>query len=322
MRTFWPILYFTLGGLYFLIAGCRTQQPLHVAMSYRGSYDVVAAKLAAGERVDQRDQYGRTPLYMAALSGDINLVQLLLNHGADPAKGARWKDGDTALHKAASGGHVDVIELLIEAGVNPNIRNTNRETPLHHAAVFARPESVRSLLSLGADPLVLHRGRGLFGIGKRPPILEIVTRDSDKHLAMIKEFLDAGIDPNISYDRSTPLNNAVMLGAGKVVELLLDRGADINAMNKRLTSPFLLAVRVGNIDMASLLIERGVDLTQYTSRGKKLVEAALEVAIEQNNQKLINFLELHWKKTVESGEAELGSSIRGGCQETKTPSVP
>jgi len=69
-------------------------------------------------------------LHPAAERGDVLMVRLLLEHGAQPD--SRCCDSDTALGYAAAEGHVEVVRLLLEAGADPDVRSY-RGTPLELA---------------------------------------------------------------------------------------------------------------------------------------------------------------------------------------------
>jgi ankyrin repeat protein len=110
---------------------------------------------------------GATPLMRAAKSGDIAIVRLLLDAGADPnatlangnnalmfASGLAWRDGSPAAPSYDQGPPeeaVATIELLLSKGLDINVTNTNGDTPLHVAVSGrAAPEIVRALLQRGS----------------------------------------------------------------------------------------------------------------------------------------------------------------------------
>jgi uncharacterized protein len=82
---------------------------LHAALA-GPSPDLARALVAAGADVRATQQDGVTPLHEAAHIGRVDLVQLLLEHGADPA--ARDGKGRTAADFAREGGHSEVLAVL------------------------------------------------------------------------------------------------------------------------------------------------------------------------------------------------------------------
>jgi len=104
---------------------------------------------------------GATPFVRAAQSGDIVLMKLLLDRGADPKIATSF--GDTALTAAAGIGWVegvthewspqqsaDAVKLLLDLGLNPNVANQDGRTPLMGAAHKGRTESIQLLVDRGA----------------------------------------------------------------------------------------------------------------------------------------------------------------------------
>lgn len=63
--------------------------------------------------INEQDAHGRTALHAAAQSGDEEMVETLLKHGADPK--ALDRHGLDALHCAVEQGHEEVVELLLDA---------------------------------------------------------------------------------------------------------------------------------------------------------------------------------------------------------------
>jgi ankyrin repeat protein len=144
---------------------------------------------------------GATPLMRAAKSGDIAIVRLLLDAGADPkatlangnnallfAAGLGWRDGSPAAPSYDQGPPeeaVATIELLLSKGLDINGTNTNGDTPLH-AAVSGRaaPEIVKALIAHGAK-LDATNKRG------QTPLALATTPRGTKDLSTVAEILKA-----------------------------------------------------------------------------------------------------------------------------------
>lgn len=92
---------------------------------------------------------GRTPLMLAAQSGQAELISTLLNSGADPNQ--KTKTGDNPLIAAASRGHEDAVTLLISSGAEVDWRGAKRMTALMGAASNGKLVVVGLLLDAGAD---------------------------------------------------------------------------------------------------------------------------------------------------------------------------
>ena len=95
-------------------------------------------------------RHGATPLHSAAANSTAEVVELLLQHGADVHSKDDW-EGATPLHWAAEYPTAEVVELLLQYGADVNAANNDGETPLHRAAEFSTAEVVELLLQHGAD---------------------------------------------------------------------------------------------------------------------------------------------------------------------------
>jgi ankyrin repeat protein len=115
--------------------------------AYLGDLEQLREELARGAHLSD-PVTGVDLLAFAAGGGSVAAARLLLEHGADPDRGA--------LHAAAAGAHVALVRTLLDAGADADRRDPETgRTPLH-AAVAAgpdgdAPEVVRVLLTAGAD---------------------------------------------------------------------------------------------------------------------------------------------------------------------------
>jgi ankyrin repeat protein len=104
---------------------------------------------------------GATPFVRAAQSGDLELLKLLIKHGADPmiktefgdtaltaAAGIGWVEGVTYEHSVKA--NVETIRYLLDLGIDPNAANGDGRTPLMGAALKGRSEVVQLLVDRGA----------------------------------------------------------------------------------------------------------------------------------------------------------------------------
>ena len=170
---------------------------------------------------------GATPFYLAAKHADVELMKLLVDHGADPL--ATTGQGVTPLMAAAGVGFWD--------GESPG--------PLNGTPESVRLEAVKLALELGND---LHavtdfgdtviEGDGVALLLRHP--LNLLELDAQR---------DRG---DMRWHRSTALHGAAMMGSNLIVQYLVDQGADVNARNALGWTPRMIAegVFVANTEKA------------------------------------------------------------------------
>lgn len=193
-------------------------------------------------------------LALAARGGLDTFIDALIAKGADPNGGDNW--GYTPLHLAAKYGHENTVKKLLALKAKPSVRSSNDGfTPLH-IAVMEREEGVVSLLlKAGADIEARdHRGRtplhwGPFAYTRQPK--HIYREIGEPHDTVFVDpgpatgvvlLLQAGakID-SVDDEGNTPLHEAARLTSVRGAEALLARGAKANVKNKAGETPLSIA---------------------------------------------------------------------------------
>ena len=164
------------------------------------------------------------PIHDAVMNGDIDEVQWQLDAGVDVNEES--SNGLTTLHYAASAGHNDIVELLIERGANVNATDSGKGgTPLDYAHWGDQEEVIETLNAHNAQR---EHEKGGKGIGQSSLIHDAAL---DGDIDEVQRQLDAGVDPNLKSSKgAAPLFYAVYGGHLEIVELLITRGADVNAV--------------------------------------------------------------------------------------------
>ena len=114
---------------------------LHFAARWRWLW-AVSKLIAEGADVNALDRHGRSPLESAVDGGDVQVVGLLLKGGAKP---------EPAFLGAANRGKLDVVRTLVEGGADVQIKDSERKTGIHWAAVNGNAEVVTYLAGKGVD---------------------------------------------------------------------------------------------------------------------------------------------------------------------------
>jgi ankyrin repeat protein len=152
--------------------------PLHFAA--KGRLEVVKLLLVHGADPNIKTKQQKTPLIIATQACSVEIVRLLLDHGANPA--ATDEQGWAALHHAIFiEGQGEIMELLLETGIDVDSLGRLGRTPLHCAAVRGREDIVLLLLEKGANASIKD------GHGESP--LDLAERGKKERVVRILRTL-------------------------------------------------------------------------------------------------------------------------------------
>lgn len=225
--------------------------------------------IAAGADVNKRNTAsGRTPLIDAAMTGNAEIVKMLLEAGAD--KNARvflygQELDENALTAAVNNGNSEIADILRRAGaeeITPSaeseqaaqsVYNSMGITPLHYALLAGETEKVKELIASGADVNAKAPNMGT-------PLLYACTVGNAEAARLL---INAKADVNAAGDTGyTPLMMACQTGNKELAEILVAAGADVNAkhvMNGQETglTPLKIAQDGGHTEIAAMLAAAG-----------------------------------------------------------------
>ena len=284
---------------------------LHFACQ-EGKPDCVEMLLDAGSAINVCDDVDDlTPLILAAYCGQKEVLSLLLQRGCNVD--AKSKDlGRSALHFACQGGKLDCVEILLDAGSAINVCDDDDDwTPLI-LATFCGQKEVLSLL--------LKRGANVDAKSKKFGRTALYWACQERKLDCVEMLLDAGSAINVCDDDDcTPLVFAAFCGQKEVLSLLLQRGANVDAKNKKLGCTALhVACKEGKLDCVEMLLDAGsaINVCDDDDDFIPLILAAF------CGQKEVLSLLLQRGAIVDAKSKELGrTALHFACQEGKLDCV-
>jgi ankyrin repeat protein len=200
-----------------------------------------------------KKHHGWTALMWAARNGQADLVNLLIDSGAN--MNAITKDGWTALVHAIDNKHVETAQLLLERGADPNLTEDGCSPALPTAAGYGFVDLVRTILDRSNNIDALD------DVGHGALCNAVVNNQSEVLTLLLEHHLDVNaICPG--FVELLPLHFAAGRDALECAQILLNHGADIDAedsLNGMTALEFALDEMVGP-RVARLLIERGANI--------------------------------------------------------------
>ncbi|KAK6357883.1 hypothetical protein TWF730_007240 [Orbilia blumenaviensis] len=259
--------------------------------------------------LEEADKMGRTPLWMAAANGSIEVVELLLKYGAEMF--VLNTIHRSPMHAAALFGQSQMILYLVSAGFSVNDCDHTRYQPLHLAVQNNHYDAARTLIELGA-PINAKNVHGWSS-------LEEAAFLAADNVEMVKLLLDNGADIE-SYDSDgiSPLNRAVIAGNKEVARELLARGARIDKKNSWGQGVLNECARHGRPEMLKWFVEAGM-ASEINTLDWTIGKPPLYEAVEQGRPMLVKAFIKHGAdvniKTTDGLWTPLHESVKKGYLE-------
>ena len=257
----------------------KGNNPLHYACQAGG--EEVARFLVEhnSQLVTLSNKAGETPICFAVKSGKLELVTLLYKHGAD--LDSRDETGIPILSIATSYSYHDIVLYLVRHRVDIEATDEKGHTCIFYAIAWAEPKIVRLLINHKASVFVTSKDKD--------SVMHAAYRSSGEASdAIAKLVLNEGTPlelPNL--DGVRPIHLAVIYNLN-TLQLILEAGADINAITHDSRTPLMIAIRFKIPAAAKLLIERGADPNILGLFGDTAFKLLLDD--EHENEALIRLL--------------------------------
>ncbi len=213
-----------------------------------------------------------TPLMLSSAKGDIVVMRLLLEYGAN-SNAVSETDGETALHWAARNGNLDAVTLLLEHGANSSFENKSGQTPAAlalvncHHEVSALLSPLPNLIKKTGQVQTLENSSTPFGDGYYHPeytqqlINNLVFAAPNGVIERMKAVLAQGAPIDGKNDHGcTALYAASFAGQIDAVKLLLSHGSDVNIHNADRFTALGVACDKDHYQVAKYLVQHGADV--------------------------------------------------------------
>lgn len=240
-------------------------------------------EMGADPNADKPDS--DSPLHLATL-GEIRqkMLQMLLDHGADPLKGLSGGWGYPPLHAAAQNGNVEAFKKLLKIDItDPTLRVKYHETALRYTARKGLREYCLLILELGTvniDTLEHHTGDE----GLTPLHLAIKNNQLQTARLLVRQKASQEIPDQKGRQ---PILLAAEKGWDLLVKDLLKQRKMPNVRDEDGNTPLCLAAAKGHEKVVKMLLESGADM----EAANKFGETALDLAEEKGHEKVVKILE-------------------------------
>ncbi|KAJ5724799.1 hypothetical protein N7493_006527 [Penicillium malachiteum] len=264
----------------------KHQTPLTLAAK-TGRLGILQLLLEAGIGVDQKDSQNFTALSQALEESQHEAVaRLFIENGADIHQS--FRHGETPFIRASRNGHKDLVRLLIDRGVMAN--GDNGDSALLQALENGHEGISRLLIENGANVNVIDSNG-------RPPLSQAFERGESNEITfwasrngyenLVKILIDKGVVTH-GDDGDSALLQALEIGHESISRLLIENGANVNFIDFTGRNLFCQVSAKGHEAVARLLINIGANANAIDVWGNKPLPRASQYGHEAVVRLLIN----------------------------------
>ncbi|WP_298793561.1 ankyrin repeat domain-containing protein [uncultured Allomuricauda sp.] len=292
--------------------------------------DIQAVKMFPHSFTNEIDSSGYYPISIAVRKKSVELLEVLLNMGANPNTINQDHSKTTALMQCSNFNALELAKLLMENGADVNIIDKNGDPVIHWTAYLGQVELTKLLLNHNArtDLISIHSD-GVLNVALKEWKSDIVgllvengvthydlSPEDEKLIELVKhnntivvKKLLTSENANTQDASGTPLLvTAAELGLLDMVKVLLSKGANIDGMNPTGHTALNRAVYFKNFEVVDYLLNQGADVNKTDKRyiltpliaaaiknnvtaGKELIASGADINI---TDKINNFSPLIW----------------------------
>ncbi|VDI51927.1 Hypothetical predicted protein [Mytilus galloprovincialis] len=241
------------------LANTRGQTPVFIA-SLKGNLEIVELLLQYNCNINQLDNVGGSPFYFSCQNSFIDICNLLLRQTAKPDINIRPHNyGHTPLIVSSFNGELQVVNLLLQHDCDVNVQDKGLRSALHYAVFKNHENIVRILLEYNINVNLLdsqQKSALLYACAKG-------HADVVQLLLDIRCVSNTVVQCDINQGNKVgtlPLWIACCKGYTEIVKLLLQQNCEVNKLDEKGGSSFYIACQNNHIDICNLLIEHHVKL--------------------------------------------------------------
>jgi ankyrin repeat protein len=203
----------------------------------------------------------KVSLVVLAEKGDLAAIKSELKRHPNNKNDKSHDKGYHALTAAVLKKHYDIIQYLLENFIEVDLVDRGGDTALLHACSLGDEKIVQMLLNFGADVNVIGQ------TSKNTPLFEAISNNFPSICTLLLDQPSLDLTYRSPLGADTALILAAEQGMFELVEALIEKGAELNAVNHWKSSALIVAIKKGHFEVAKLLALAGADVYHKDSTG-------------------------------------------------------